>query len=32
LVVAFKAGVACVNGRRKKIRFVFDDEDIKKAA
>lgn len=32
LVAAFKRGVACVNGHRKKMGFMFDHDDVHKKA
>ncbi|MHC4389612.1 MAG: IS630 family transposase [Planctomycetota bacterium] len=32
LVAAFRHGVACVNGHRKKMGFMFDHDDVRKKA
>jgi len=32
LVAAFRRGVACVNGHRKKMGFMFDHDDVNKKA
>jgi len=32
LVAAFRRGVGCVNGHRKKMGFMFDHDDVNKKA
>ena len=32
LIAAFRHGVACVNGQRKKMGFIFDHDDVSKKA
>jgi hypothetical protein len=32
LDVAFRHGVACVNGHRRKMGFIFDHDDVSKKA